>query len=182
MSLISYMSNLCHLLNGGANIFLTVMQGCMRSHMWMSFKITALRNLMNRKTSVPLCNFTNLGQLPKTTFQKKGWLLRCIWWLPIFTHTIPGMIPALQTSTRHRKQSDRLLHLTAPSLQEVCGLECSKCQGPQLCLILKELFPLLGPVPGALSWCLQDSASFNLRLNFFFNVTYQRQDLFYIWH
>lgn len=133
------------------------MQGWMRSYMWLSFKITAFWNVMNRKAPVPLCNFTNLGQLPKTTLQKKGWLLRCIWWLPIFSHMITETTPVLQTPTRHGKQSDRLLHLTVPNFPVRCGLHCFKCQCPltlsQSCLGLlgEPYLDVCKPVQ-ALTW------------------------------
>lgn len=118
-SLISYMSNLCHLQNGSARIHFTAMQGQMGSYIRMPFNMTAFWNLVSREASVPLCNFTNLGQLPKTTLQRKGSLLRCVRLLPIFAHTIAAMISFLQTSTRHGKQSDCYISLHPISSKDV---------------------------------------------------------------
>lgn len=78
LPLITYMSDFCHLQRGAANIFFAVMSCPMRSHVWMSFKMTAFWNVISRKASAPLCNFTSLGQLPKALEERVSFKVHLI--------------------------------------------------------------------------------------------------------
>lgn len=122
-----------------------ILQGPMKSYTWMSFKITAFRR--TERPSLPSVIWPVLDSFQWQHLRRKGYLSRCVWLLPIFTQAITGMISALETSTRHGKVSDKLLHLTAPSFQKEWALPCVECQcPPDLAAFWQELLPLQGPL------------------------------------